>query len=1343
MPSSRGIFTTIQTQGALLPADLLQRIGERDRNLKGLSETDYHLIPGERFNEVIARAWNRLLGAWEVFQTQIDQLPEGEPGTTVTRERWLLPLFDVLGYGRLQTSRAVELDDKSYPVSHAWGDVPIHLVGARVDLNDRAKGVAGAARMSPHSMVQELLNRSDARLWGIVSNGQRLRLLRDSARLTKQAFVEFDLQGMMEGEVYSDFVLLWLLCHESRVEGERPELCWLEQWTREAAERGTRALEHLRAGVEAAISALGRGFLAHPANQELREKLRDGALDKQEYYRQLLRSVYRLLFLFVSEDRDLLLDPNATDEARRRYEAYYSTARLRELADRRRGTRHSDLWHGLTLVSEQLGTESGCPALGLPALGGYLWSNAAVAALVGCEIANYDLLEAVRHLAFMQTEGARWPVDYRNLGAEELGSVYESLLELHPQLNLDARTFALETAGGNERKTTGSYYTPTSLIAELLDSALEPVLDEALKGATDREQAMLKLKIVDPAAGSGHFLVAAAHRMAKRLAAIRTGDEESSPEAIRTALRDVISSCIYGVDINPMAVELCKVSLWLEAMDPGKPLSFLDHHIQCGNSLLGTTPALLAGGIPDAAFTPIEGDDKKYVSEWKKRNKEQRAGQLSFDQQLATAPWDRLGDLGSALQSLAEIPNDSVASVRRKQELWEQTIRSSGYEFTRLWADAWCAAFVWKKSRDANFAYPITENIFRDIERNPRNIAIWMRDEIRRLAEEYQFFHWQIAFPDVFRVPSPNENPNNELAGWLGGFDVVLGNPPWEQIQIDAREFFAERNPQIANAQHMSARNRLIETLATTDPSLYRGFLEITRTNEGTQHFIHTSGRYPLTSYGRINSAPLFAELSRSILAATGYMGVIVPTGIATDSFNQYFFRELMDTGSLVSLYSFENEEFLFPGVHHATKFCLLVAAGVQRSHLRADFVFFARQTEHLRDETRHFTLGADEIALLNPNTRTCPIFRSRHDGEVTKSIYGRIPVLVNEANGDEVNHWGFQGMLMFMMNTSSHLFGTRAQLEEKGWQSEGSVFLRGDAKYLPLYESKMIQLFDHRYGSYKSRGTDRGFTSLPSTSFDDYKNAYYTPQPFYWIPAVEVDARLAGKWRAGWLLGWRKITNATNERTFVCSVFPRYGFGDSGFLLLPHLVSTRTFMGLYGSLSSFVFDYVARQKMGGTNMSIFILQQLPVPSPHRFWDSPSWNRQALEYWLLPRVLELTYTAWDLEAFAKDCGYDGPPFRWDEERRFLLRCELDAAYFHLYGIERDDVDYIMETFPIVKRKDEAAHGEYRTKRVILEIYDAMAEATRTGVPYQTLLDPPPADPRVAHAARTGVVEHFS
>ncbi|MCC6776422.1 MAG: N-6 DNA methylase [Hyphomicrobiales bacterium] len=1351
------MFTTIQTQGALLPVDLLRRVAERDRELSGLSEADYHLSAGERFNEVIARGWNRLLGAWKAFQGQLERLPGDDLATTVTRERWLLPLFETLGYGRLQTSRARQAGGKEYPISHSWNNLPIHLIGARVDLGQRAAGVAGAARVSPHSLLQELLNQSSDHLWGIVSNGLSLRLLRDNARLARQDYVEFDLKGMMEGEVYSDFVLLWLLCHQSRLEGERPEHCWLERWTRETSERGVRALDGLRASVEVAIAALGRGFLAYPsqANDTLRLRLRSGELDKQEYYRQLLRTVYRLIFLFVSEDRDLLLMPEASDLARDRYTRYYSTARLRLLAEQRRGTRHPDLWRGLSLVCRQLGSDEGCPQLALPALGGYLWSDAAVADLIDCDIANVDLLNAVRNLSFVESGGGRWPVDYRNLGSEELGSVYESLLELHPELNVDARTFGLSSAGGNERKTTGSYYTPASLISELLDSALEPVIDAALAAATPRTResqarAILNLRVVDPAAGSGHFLVAAAHRMAKRLAAVRTGDDEPAPEAVRAALREVIGRCIYGVDINPMAVELCKVSLWLEAMAPGRPLSFLDHHIQCGNSLLGATPALLAGGIPDAAFTPIEGDDKTLVADWKRRNREQRAGQMSLAE--PSQPWERLGDFAAAMQLLDEEPDDSAAAVRAKQELWEQTTRSSGYAFTRLWADAWCAAFVWRKSGAANFAYPITENVFRDIERTPYSIPGWMRDEIRRLAGQYQFFHWQIAFPDVFRVPGPNEKPDNERAGWLGGFDCVLGNPPWEQMQLDAREFFAERNPAIINAPHMAARNKMIEQLKQTNPSLHAAFMEQVRANEGTQHFVHNSGRYPLTSYGRLNTAPLFAELARSVSGADGRVGVIVPTGIATDSFNQYFFNDLTDTNTLVSLYDFENREKIFPAVDSRQKFCLLTMAGAARpAAAPAEFVFFAHQVDDLREPERRFSLSAAEIALLNPNTRTCPIFRSRRDAEITKAIYRRVPVLVNELDKENGNPWGFRGLLMFMMNTASHLFRTREQLEGDGWRLRGNTFVRhepathpsgpplpalgegaggeGPPRYLPLYEAKMIHQFDHRWATYDGLET-RDLTGCEKA--DPGAPAL----PRYWVPDAEVDGRLRGRWDRGWLLGWRDITNSPNERTVIASVLPRVGVGNKVPLMLLEGTNITLAPALISNLASICYDYAARQKVGGTTLNFFIYRQLPVQPPPTFSSRCPWQTdRALFAWLLPRVLELIYTAWDLEAFAKDCGYGGPPFRWDDERRFLLRCELDAAYFHLYGIARDDVDYIMETFPIVKRRDMAAHGEYRTKRVILEIYDAMAEATRTGEPYQTRLDPPPADPWVAHAPR--------
>ena len=489
----QNIFAAIRTEGAILPVDLLQRIAEGKGDLEGLSPEAYHLAGNEKLNEAINHSWNRMLGAWTAFRAFREKLPEGDTGTSPTRERWLLPLFQELGYGRLLAAKSITIEDKTYAISHGWQHTPIHLVGCGIDIGVRTPGVRGAAGASPHSLVQELLNRSEERLWGFLSNGLRIRILRDNVSLTRQAYVEFDLEAMMEGEVYSDFVVLWLLCHQSRVEAERPEQCWLEKWSQSAQQTGTRALEQLRAGVEEAINSLGRGFLSHPANRELREKLRTGTLSGQDYYRQLLRTVYRLIFLFVAEDRELLLDPEAPQEAKGRYTRHYSTARIRRLAERRRGSKHPDLWRGLSLVFEKLGVPEGCPELALPALGSFLWSPEATPDLVGwasspspvgvtpsggvgvtpsgvvgvtpsgveadqlpvaaepprsrylteselrgtpCDIANADLLDAIRALAFTTDGHSRRPVDYRNLGAEELGSIYESLLELHPVIDL-------------------------------------------------------------------------------------------------------------------------------------------------------------------------------------------------------------------------------------------------------------------------------------------------------------------------------------------------------------------------------------------------------------------------------------------------------------------------------------------------------------------------------------------------------------------------------------------------------------------------------------------------------------------------------------------------------------------------------------------------------------------------------------------------------------------------------------------------------------------------------------------------------------------------------------------
>ncbi|TAK31052.1 MAG: SAM-dependent DNA methyltransferase [Chloroflexota bacterium] len=1330
----RDTFSTIHIEGSVLPADLLQRIDVGDRGLGGLDPDAYHLDAGVKLNEAINRSWNRLCGVWTTFRAHATRIPENDLGTTVTRERWLLPLFHELSYGRLPTARAIELEDKSYPISHAWQNTPMHLVGYRVDLDRRQSGVAGAARLSPHGLVQELLNHSDAHLWAFVSNGLQLRILRDNSSLTRQAYVEFDLEAMMEGEVYADFVLLWLLCHQSRVEADpSPERgegreCWLEKWSRAAQEQGVRFLDQLRSGVEEAIAAFGRGFLSHPANHVLKDKLRAGDLSREDYYRQLLRLVYRLLFLFVAEDRGLLLDPNSETTARDRYTRYYSMARLRALAERRRGTRHADLYHGLRLVMLKLGEDGGCAELGLPALGSFLFGHDATPDLESSEIANRDLLEAIRALSSTTDGHTLRRVDYKNLGPEELGSVYESLLELHPEFNVDASTFDLKTAGGNERKTSGSYYTPESLVQCLLDSALDPVLDEAAR-KENPEKAILSLKVCDPACGSGHFLIAAAHRLARRLAAVRTGEDEPSPKAIRGALHDVIGRCVYGVDINPMAVELCKVNLWVEALEPGKPLSFLDHHIQCGNSLLGATPALLDGGIPDEAFSPIEGDDRAVCAEYKRRNRQERNGQRSLFNRDALQPWDRLGDLAGAIVDLDAVPDDTLEGIRRRQELYEKLVRSDAYENGRLRADTWCAAFVWKKTKET---WPITEEEYRHVERNPHSLTPWRREEIVRLRHQYQFLHWHLAFPDVLCVPVKDEEPGNEQTGWRGGFDVVLGNPPWERTNLQEREWFATRRPDIADAPNAARRRSMIQQLAAEDPTLYGQFRAAHRQAEGEGHLIRNSGRYPLCCKGDVNTYAIFAETNRGLLSHDGRAGFVIQSEIATGDTYKEFFGDLLDSRELVSFYDFVNTEGLFPGIHRThPHFCLLTLSGRPIS-AAADFAFWNTRPSHLAEPGRHFLMTADDFRLINPNTRTCAVFRSGRDADIAKAVYRRVPVLVSEL-GPNGNPWNIRMARMLHMADDSHLFRSRDQLEAEGWRLDGGIFRRGDRIYVPLYEATLLHQFDHRWATYEGNETRDPYPHEKS-------DPSYVVLPRYWVPEAEVNAYLADKPSRHWLLGWRDITNTTNERTVITAALPRSACGDTVTLMFPEVGGNGKAGLLIASMNSYILDYSARQKIGGTHLKQHVFKQLPVIPPIAYARRCPWSwSDQLGTWLIPHALELIYTAWDLRPFARDMGYDGPPFRWDEDKRFLLRCELDAVYFHLYGIARDDVEYIMETFPILKRKDETKHGEYRTKRVILEIYDEMARVMADNVAaestgrqpiarYETRLNPLPGPP---------------
>ena len=1513
-------FQTVRSEGGLLPPDLLQRVLDPRSALAGTRPEDYGLSPGERLNEAITHSWNRLRRHYGGFTAAVANLPEGEAGTGLTNDKWSLPLLREFGFGFLPVSAGPAIGGRAYAIGRFFGPVAVHLVGRGLSLDRRAAGQRGAAAANPHGLVQEFLNRSDAHLWAIVSNGLRLRILRDSQTLSRQSYLEFDLESMFAGEVYSDFVLVWLIAHATRFAprgDDRPETCWLEQWTREAEREGTRALGELRGGVERALQVLGRGFTSHPRNTALRDALRSGDLTAADLHGQLLRIVYRLIFLFVAEDRtldgeSLLHPPDDSGDgraAREVYATHYGTARLRALAGRIRGSRHGDLWQQFRLVAGALSGEPDSESvrrhLALPALGSFLWSPESTPDLNDAELTNHDFLETLRRLAYTRRHKVLRPVDYRNLGAEELGGVYESLLALTPQVSGDGADFTFAEFAGNARKTSGSFYTPDVLVQSLLDTALDPVVEAALRGKTgeEAERAILNLKVCDPGVGSGHFLVGAAHRLARHLARVRAhaaGESEPSPLLYQHALRDVIGRCLYGVDINPMAAELCRVNLWLEALEPGKPLSFLDHHIRVGNSLLGATAELIEAGLPDAAFKPLQGDDRSICSGLRKKNKLERENRLpDWGHLMVAEPRAEYGSLASRSRWLGESPDGTLDEVKRKEARFQGLVVSPPYRQGKRIADAWCAAFVQPRPADRDPAECITTDTLRGLDSDPEALAPTQRDEVERLARDYQFFHWHLAFPEVF------DN---------GGFDCVLGNPPWERVKLQEKEWFAQRSTEIADAPNAAARKRMIRSLENEDPELHQAYLEDLRHSEGWSHLMRDSGRFPLCARGDINSYAVFAETMRCVLNESGRAGCVLPTGIATDDTTKFFFQDVTETRSLVSLFDFENRRGLFPDIDSRMKFCLFTCGnGEQPAADRAEFAFFAHAIEELDDPERRFTLSPDDISLLNPNTRTCPTFRSRRDAELAKAIYRRVPVLIRRDQGGQpdANPWGIRFSTMFHMANDSHLFRTREQLEADGWNLEGNVFRRETEEHLPLYEAKMVHHFDHRWASYRTEGgkevavdvalqqkEDSGFTSrprywvaarevrlrtanlpkgllaalrdrntnlivlavchllfidrlrqesegsadaaihevfptwiefvechpiarslaptqmgvcgnsppsiqplgpsyLPAEPIDKVKTgprsstAWYAVDPhalgqsftffepyaefLHSVPplrtgdeAIAFAEELLSRASPRWLMGWRDITRSTDERTVIGGVFPFSGVSNK----LPELVTDSEHAALLPALvSSLACDFSARFKIGGISLNFYIAEQIPVLPPETLKRLVSWDvGKSLRDWLLPRVLELTYTTWDLEPLAADCGWDGPPFRWDEERRFLLRCELDAAFSHLYlpaeengdwrparrsdgcphdespeqlaelkhhfPTPRDAIAYILDTFPIVRRKDEQRHGDYRTKHTILDIYDAMQASFATDGPYRTRLAPPPADPSRCHPPRT-------
>lgn len=1311
-------FEALAIEGSLLSPEWLSKIAQLAADSQ--SESDYRIPKGLNLRDEIGRYWRISQAHWKEYASGLTSSVD----RAALAERFVTSLLrESFGFASLARVVAPVLSERSYPIGYAALGLRVPVViapsASGIDTLSPEFGDEGRRR-SAFGLAQEYLNAAEGAVWGIATDGSTLRILRDNASLTRPAWIEADLARIFTEERYADFAALWLLLHETRFgrEGQPANECALEAWREAGRKEGTRAREHLRKGVEEALTALGQGFLSHPDNQALRSALQDGSLSSRDYFSQLLRLVYRLIFLLTVEERNLLHPEGTSDAAKALYAGGYALRRLCDRSVKRSAhDRFSDLWDSAKVVLR--GLASGEPRLGLPALAGIFARNQCPA-LDAARLENRALLLALFKLAWLREDGALARVNWRDMGPEELGSVYESLLELVPQANVERRQFGFATGDetkGNARKTTGSYYTPDSLVQVLLDSALEPVIaDTIAKNPGKSVEALLGLSIVDPACGSGHFLLAAARRLAAHVARLQSNGTPSGAE-YRHALRQVVGKCIYGVDLNPMAVELCKVSLWMEAVEPGLPLTFLNSHIQHGNALLGTTPELMAKGIPDAAWDPIEGDDRKVASALKKRNKQEASGQRGFDTLWSSPAETGTQAVTKAVNELEAASDADAVELARKEAKWEGILTSQEYRQQKFVADAWCAAFVWPKQLGPLAEVAPTNELWRQLRDGQGRPPELTQKTVGELTQQCRFFHWHLQYPQVFAK---------------GGFDVVLGNPPWERVKLQEQEFFAERSPEIANAVNAAARKRLIAALPKERPNLWAEWRAASRIAEGESLSIRQTGRYPFCGQGDVNTYSLFVENGRQLRTRKGRVGMIVPSGIATDNTTRAFFEDLISTHELAALLDFENRQNLFPGVGHGRmRFCLLTIAAAATARV----AFQLWNTSQLLEPTRTFELSPEDVFLLNPNTKTCPVFPTRRDAEITKGIYRRVPVLWLEADEAQGNPWGLRFMAMFHMANDSSIFATRADLitaRDEGRDTDSS---RTQTSYLPLVEAKMVHHFDHRYGDYELQADGSESTILPEVPDLLKKDPSYKASPRYWIAEHEVNHRLAGKWQCNWFLGWRDITHATNERTVVGTVIPRYAANDKFLLMLPH--GDRVDAAILASnLAAFVLDYSARQKLGGISLKYFTMKQLPVLRPSDYSiESPFHPGKKLREWVFNRSIELIYTAWDLEPFARDVGFEGPPFRWDAERRFMLRCELDAAFFHLYGLNRDDTAYIMDTFPIVRKHDEKAHGEYRTKRVILELYDALAEATRTATHYQTRLDPPPAALAVTHPWR--------
>ncbi len=1224
---------------------------------------------------------------------------------------------------------------------------------------DRRSGRRGEETAPSTQMLRYLRRIEDLTTgklrWGMLTNGSRWRLYYQGARSVAEQFFEIDLTAVLEIEGH-DSGLFALKDDERRH--------WLRVFAlifRRESFLGTpsdartfhqRALEEghfYEERVAANLSKLVFGEVFPQLARAIAHAAPTAPL--QDVREATLVLLYRLLFILYAEDRDLLPVRDS------RYSDYGLREKVRgDIGQRKdRNDTFSDTAARYWSVLDDLcrAIDQGDTSIGLPPYNGGLFDRARTPLLTRVRLADAVIANVIDALSFERTPEGRRYINYRDLSVQQLGSIYERLLE-HEVIR-DGDTIAIRL-NAFARKGSGSYYTPDDLVNLIIRETLDPLVAqrmEAFRAATgeqatsikpenqrlgilkriDPAEKLLDLKICDPAIGSGHFLVSLVDYLADQVITAMAEAEATVPhyisplsdriEAIRNTIlgnaeqrgwtvdpaqlddrhivrRMVLKRCIYGVDKNLVAVELAKVALWLHTFTVGAPLSFLDHHLRCGDSLFGlwvqsgidkTTDydasLFLHGPMTRAlraasSMQIIEGLTDAEIAE------AHRSADVFAEVKDMTAPLDALLCLLHALDWLE-------LNTRANRLILESY-------FTGVYGDPVQIAM--------GTLDPLAKTYDSETTRTEAKSLAQMLGQTRELIAEEGFLNWQVAFPGVW-----SEWQSDTLKG---GFDAMIGNPPWDRMKLQQVEWFAARRREIALAQRASDRKRMVTDLETAGDPLAQDYAKAEARAEAGLRMARNSGDYPLLSGGDVNIYSLFVERAMKLVKPDGIVGLLTPSGIASDKTAAPFFKAVSTGGRLKSLYDFENKKTFFPDVHASFKFCVFVASP-ERVFPASQCAFYLHSVAEIDDPERCFPLNAEDFARVNPNTGTAPIFRTRRDAALVTAIYSRLPVLVEHVGDDEKKVWPVRYATMFHMANDSHFFRTKEELEEneKAYPVGGNLWRGASGEWVPLYQGRSVEAYDHRFAGveFNPDNIRRGYVSV-QTSLKDHQDSGFSIRFQYFVPTKET--RLSGD--PEYILAYRRSTATTNARTMVSAIVPAYGFGDSLFLLVPEkpgAYPVDVLALIQANLMSLPLDFAARNKLQGQNFSWYILEQLPVV-PLALYDTKRFGKKSAAAIVREAVLELTYTAVDLASFAHDLKYVDqsgkvkPPFKWDERRRLMLRAKLDAIYFHLYEItNRDDVRYIYSTFPIVEREETAAHGRYLSRDLCLAWMNALAAGT--------------------------------